>query len=178
MGIEEIKTPQDILKYMNENIEYGWKDVDGKIHIKTMKDFRRTYRTMSIKETIDRKIGCCIEQVYLMHYLLERIEIKNKMFCCRIYEPNDYENLDEEEHMHCFILYYQNNKVYQIEHPNFTKIGIYEYDSEQKAIDIIVKYYIELSGGKERPTTEFYNVPENISFKEFNNYINSLDKNK
>ena len=113
-----------------------------------------------------------------MHYLLEKIEIKNKMFCCRIYEPNDYENLDEEEHMHCFILYYQNNKVYQIEHPNFTKIGIYEYGSEQEAIDTIVKYYIELSGGRERPTTEFYNVSENISFKEFNNYINSLDKNK
>ena len=76
-----------------------------------MKDFRKKYRTMSIKETIDRKIGCCIEQVYLIHYLLEKIEIKNKMFCCRIYEPNDYENLDEEEHMHCFILYYQKRKV-------------------------------------------------------------------
>lgn len=27
-----------------------------------------------------------------------------------------------------------NNKVYQIEHPNWERIGIYEFDSEEAAI--------------------------------------------
>lgn len=143
MKIEEIKTPHDILNYMQEHIQYGWIDNTGKKHIKSMKEFRKIYRTMSIRETIQNGLGCCIEQVNLMH---------------------------------CFILYYQNNKVYQIEHPNFDKIGIYEFNSEQQAIDSIVKYYVELSGGIKRPTTEFYQVPVGLSFKEFNNYINSLDK--
>jgi hypothetical protein len=33
-----------------------------------------------------------------------------------------------------------------------------------------------MSGGIPRPITEFYEVKPNLSFKEFNNYINSLDK--
>ncbi len=175
MNIYQIKTPEDILNYMNENIDYGWIDNTGNKHLKSMKDFRKLYTTISIDDTIKNGIGCCIEQVNLMHYLLEKLHIKNKMFCCRIYEPDDYNNLEAEEHMHCFVLYYQNNKVYQIEHPNFYKIGIYEFENEQEAIDSIVKYYIELSGGKPRPTSEFFDVPIGISFKEFNNYINNLN---
>ena len=39
----EIKIPEDILEFMKENIEYGWIDINGNKHIKTMKDFRRLY---------------------------------------------------------------------------------------------------------------------------------------
>lgn len=176
MKIEDIKSPQDILAFMNEHIEYGWLDNRKNKHIKTMQNFRKEYRTQSIEETLKNGIGCCIDQVYLIHYLLEKLNIKNKMFCCRIYEPDNYNNLEEDEHMHCFILYYQNSKVYQIEHPNFEKIGIYEFNTEKEAIDTIVNYYIKLSGGKDRPTTQFYEVPVGMSFQKFNNYINSLDK--
>ena len=35
----EIKIPEDILEFMKENIEYGWIDINGNKHIKTMKDF-------------------------------------------------------------------------------------------------------------------------------------------
>ena len=174
--LENIKTPNDILEYFKENIKYGWLDINGNEHIGNMKDFRKLYRTSSIEEILNHKIGTCIEQVYLMKCLLDKINIKNKMFCTRIYEPNDFNDLDKEEHMHCFILYYQNNKVYQIEHPNFEKIGIYKFDSEEEAIKKINDYYINLSGGIPRPITEFYELEPNISFKEFNNYINTLDR--
>lgn len=172
--IEKIQTLQDVFNFMNENIEYGWLDINGKIHIKTMKEFRRIYRTMSIDEILEYKMGTCIDQVQLMHYLLDKINVKNKMFCCRIFEPDDYDDLEEEEHMHCFILYYIDNKVYHMEHPNFERKGIYEYNSEAEALETIVKYYIELRGGKDSPTKEFFEVPVHISFKEFNKYINNL----
>lgn len=61
-----------------------------------------------------------------------------------------------------------------MEHPNFNKKGIYEYDSESDAIRKIVDYYIELRGGKDSPTKEFFEVPVVISFKEFNKYINHV----
>ena len=92
----------------------------------------------------------------------------------RFVEPDDYNNLEEEEHMHCFLLYYLNGKVYHIEHPNFEKIGIYEYNNEKEAVSSIVNYYINLRGGKESPTKEFFEVRPGLSFKEFNNYINHL----
>ncbi len=178
MTINEITSPEDILEYMKENIRYGWLDINNEEHIGNMKNFRKLYRTSSIEEILDHKIGCCIEQVLLMSYLLDKLKIKNKMYCTRIYEGKDFNNLEEEEHMHCFVLYFLNNKVYQIEHPNWEKIGIYEYNSEEEAINTINHYYIELVEGKSRPVTVFKEVPVHITFKEFNNYINSLDEVK
>ena len=34
-----------------------------------------------------------------------------------------------------------------------------------------------MAEGKSHPVTEFYEVQPNLSFKEFNEYINSLDDN-
>ena len=175
MEINNIKTPEDIFLWMDENMQYGWLDSEGGRHVGEMKNFRKQYRTMSVQETLEHKIGTCIEQAEVMHYLLDKINIKNKMFCCRIYEPDDYGNLEEEEHMHCFVLFWRDGKVYHIEHPNFEKKGIYEYDTEEEAIRKIVDYYIELRGGKESPTTPFYSVPAGISFREFNAFINNQD---
>lgn len=175
MDLENIKSPQDILEYLDDHIEYGWIDQNKEKHIRTMKDFRKLYRTVTIEETIKFGLGCCIDQVNLMHYLFNKINVKSKMFCCRIFEPDDYNNLEEEEHMHCFLLYYLNNKVYHMEHPNFERTGIYEYNTEEEAISSIVNYYINLRGGKESPTKEFFEVQPGLTFKEFNAYINHLN---
>ena len=178
MNICDIKTPEDILKFMKKNIKYGWLDINNQEHIGNMKDFRRLYRTSSIEEVLSHGIGTCIEQVYLMHYLLDLLEIPNKMFCTRIYEGKDFNDLDAEEHMHCFVLYYINGKVYQIEYPNWEKVGIYEFDNEEKALKEINDYYVKMVDGKARPITEYFEVVPNISFKDFNNYINKLDDEK
>ena len=74
---------------------------------------------MTIEETISHGICKCIEQVNLMSMLLNKLNIPNKMFCTRIYEGDNFNDLEAEEHMHCFVLYYLNNKVYQIEHPSW-----------------------------------------------------------
>jgi len=57
-----------------------------------------------------------------------------------------------------------------------TPEDILEFNNEEEAINEINKIYIEMSDGYSRPVTEFFNVEEGLSFKEFNNYINSLDK--
>ena len=176
LKLEDIKTPQDILMFMNDNFKYGWIDINDEKHIGNLKEFRRLYRTATISETLENNIGTCLEQTYLMHILLDRLGIKNKMFCTRIYEGENFNNLDEEEHMHAFLLYYTNDKVYNLEHPNWEKMGIHEYDDEQSAIELINKYYVDMAKGKSRPVTQFFDVPPNLSFKEFNLYINSFDE--
>lgn len=173
-----IKTPEDILEFMKNNIRYGWLDINNEEHIGNMKNFRSLYRTATLEETLSHGIGTCIEQVYLMKMFLDGIDIPSKMFCTRIYENDDFNDMDAEEHMHCFLLYYLNGKVYQIEHPNWERIGIYEFESEEEAISKINEYYIDISFGYARPVTEFYKVDPNLSFKEFNSYINSLDDKK
>lgn len=172
MYLEEIRTPEDVYEWIDENIQYGWLDIEGNQHIGEMKNFRKLYRTMSMEEMFEYKIGTCIEQAAMMKFLLDKINVTNKLFCCRIFEPDDYGNLEEDEHMHCFVLFYRDGKVYHIEHPNFEKKGIYEYDSQEDAKRAIIDYYIQLRGGKESPTTEFYDVPQGLSFQEFNAFIN------
>ena len=164
-----------LIDFMNGHIRYGWLDIDNEEHIGNMKNFRRLYRTSNIEEVLKHGLGTCIEQVMLMHYLLDRINVENKMFCTRVYEGRDFNNLEAEEHMHCFILYYMDGKVYQLEHPNWEKIGIHEYATEEDAINEINDYYVKMAEGKSRPVTEFYEVKPGLSFKEFNEYINSLD---
>ena len=178
MLINEIKTPHDILEFMKDNIKYGWLDINNEEHIGNMKNFRKMYRTSTIEESLSHGIGTCIEQVYLMSNLLSKINVRNKMFCTRIYEGKDFNDSEAEEHMHCFVLYYLNDIVYQIEHPNWEKVGIYEFASEEKAIEEINDYYVKMAEGKSRPVTEFFEVEPNLSFKEFNNYINALDENR
>ena len=88
--LPELQPVEDLYRWIDENIAYGWHDKDGGTHTSEMKDFRRLYRTMSVTETLRQKIGTCIEQVALMHELLDAIGIPNQMYCCRIFEPDDY----------------------------------------------------------------------------------------
>ena len=76
--------------------------------------------------------------------------------------------------MHCFLLYFQNGKTYNMEHPNVEQKGIYEYPTEEAALRTITEYYVKLRGGKESPTTCFSGVPAGVSFREFNAFINHL----
>lgn len=85
---------------------------------------------------------------------------------------------DKDENMHCFLLYYDNDGVHQIEHPNIDRKGIYDFKDEVTAIDEINKIYIEMSGGILRPVTEYYDVLAGLTFKEFNDYINGFDEIK
>ena len=89
---DDIKTPEDILEFMKSNIKYGWLDFDDNEHINTMKEFRRKYRTSSLEETLFHGLGTCIEQVYLMHTLLDKLNITFDLNKYNEYIPVEYRN--------------------------------------------------------------------------------------
>lgn len=175
MDFSAIRSPIDVLEFMKKNIKYGWLDNMNKEHIGNMHSFRTSYRTSSLAEVIEHKMGSCVEQTYLMKYLLDSINIPNRMFCIRMYEDdNNITNFDV--FMHCFILYSLNDKVYHIENCNLLRLGIYEFDSYEEAINSISKHFVLASDGHWSTITEYYYVPYGMSFRELNNYMNSLDK--
>ena len=59
MTIEEIKTPDDILQFMEENIRYGWLDINDEEHIGNLENVRRLYRTASIEESLEQNRNLC-----------------------------------------------------------------------------------------------------------------------
>ena len=40
----QIRTPEDVYDWMDENIQYGWLDTENGQHIGEMKNFRKSYR--------------------------------------------------------------------------------------------------------------------------------------
>ena len=44
MELSEIKSPEDVYQFIDDNIEYGWLDINGEQHLNTMKEFRRIYQ--------------------------------------------------------------------------------------------------------------------------------------
>ena len=83
----QIRTPEDVYDWMDENIQYGWLDTENGQHIGEMKNFRKSYRTMSLEEILEYRFGTCIEQVALMKFLLDKIRVvsnsqKSCINCC------------------------------------------------------------------------------------------------
>lgn len=175
IDLQGAHTPRDLLAWLDGHIGYGWVDGEGTVH-GDMKGFRRGYRTLSVEEILGHGVGTCIDQVWLIHLALDQLGIPNKMFCCRIFEPDNYGELEEEEHMHCISLCQWQGQTLHIEHPNVSRKGIWTYPDETTAVRAIEDYYIELRGGKKSPTTEFFTVEPGLSFQQFNAYINSLDR--
>lgn len=173
---DEISNATELLDYMNQNILYGWLDEDGIQHIDNMKDFRKLYRTSSVEDTINLKLGTCIEQTRLEKEFFQKLDIPCKMFALRSYGLE--EQTDDEVKMHCFLLFEYNGKCYHFEHSNPLIPGIHEYENEEMALDNIMQYYQNRDKGKSRRLDEFYDVPKGLSFKEFNEYLNQYDKTK
>ena len=102
------------------------------------------------------------------------MHIENKLYCHRSYETE--ENFDKEVRMHCFVLFKYNDSWYHFEHSNRQKRGIHEYNSVEEAIKEITNGFKER--GDIRKLTEIDTIPDNLTYKEFNQYVNKFDKTK
>ena len=171
---DNVKTPQELMDFMNMNIEYGWIDKQEKIHINTLKGFRENYRISSIEEMIKNGVGTCIEQAKMIKYFFDKIGIENKLYCHRSYETE--ENFDKEVRMHCFVLFKYKDNWYHFEHSNRSKRGIHKYISLESAIKEITSGFEE--HGDIRKLTEIDSIPDGLTFKEFNQFVNGFDNSK
>lgn len=171
---EKVSTPQELMDFMNINIEYGWVDNKNNLHINNLKGFRENYRISSIDEMKNTGLGTCIEQAKMIKTFFDKMGIENKLYCHRSYETEV--NFDKEVRMHCFVLFNYNNCWYHFEHSNRPKRGIHKYNSVEDAIKNITDGFEE--HGDIRKLTEIDSIPDGLTFCEFNNYVNEFDKGK
>lgn len=176
IDFNDIKNPRELMDFMNINIEYGWIDRFNNKHLNNLKGFRENYRISPINEILETGLGTCIEQAKLIKFFFDKIGLENKLYCHRNYEAE--ENFDKEVRMHCFVLFKYNDSWYHFEHSNKPKRGIHKYESVEKAIEEITSGFEEQ--GDIRKLTEIESIPNYLTFKEFNNYVNEYDnfKNK
>lgn len=167
-----LKTADELMNFMDNNITYGWNDLNNKIHINNLFRVRQDYRVSSLEQTLNSGVGTCVEQANIIKTFFDRTHLENKLYCYRGYETED--NFDQEVRMHCFVLFKDNDKWYHFEHSNRKKRGIHPYNSIEEAIDKVTEGYEE--NGDIRVLTEIPSIPDGITFKEFNEYVNSFDE--
>lgn len=166
----KLNTDFQLMEFMNCNITYGWIDRCKGKHLNNLKGFRENYRVSSIDEILQTGLGTCIEQAKLIKFFFDRIGLENKLYCYRRYETE--ENFDKEVKMHCFVLFKFNDMWYHFEHANRPKRGIHKNSSLEEAINAEVDRHDE---SDIRELTEIFDIPDGLSFKEFNEYVNQFD---
>lgn len=166
---------EKIKKIMNimENIEYGYKDLNGNNIIitdpnKWDNEFDSFYKLLTPEELLKTKCGVCWDQVELERKLFEDNDIKCKTYFIFIH---DHDMLPS----HTFLTYETNNKHYWFEHSwNFYK-GIHEYESKidllLDIINIFRKEHSETSKDANLYLYEYKKPKDHITCNDFYKYI-------
>lgn len=165
-----IKNVNELMEFMNNNITYGWLDKNGRKHLNNLKGFRENYHISSIKEILRSGLGTCIEQAKMTKSTFDMLGIESKLYCHRSYENE--ENFNKEVRMHCFLLFKEGDNWYHFEHSNRPKRGIHKYKNIDEAINSITSGYEE---NDIRLLTEIPDIPDGLTFMEFNGYVNQFN---
>ena len=141
MNFEDIKTPQELYKYMDENIEYGFLGKDGKIYKSNDLEFDTKWLDYYIlekpEEVINNKIGICWDQVELERMWFEKNNFEYKTYFEMV-------NLDYENNYstHTFLIYREDNKWYYFENADYDNKGIFEFNTIEELLEFQKEKYI------------------------------------
>jgi hypothetical protein len=139
---ENVKTPHELLGFMQKNIDYGyigknnkrvysWKDED------MGKDFVAEYFLQSPQELIKSGHGVCFDSTELERYWFEKngYEIKTLFMIFAKQFDNDLPT-------HTFLAYKERDKWLWFEHSFGDQRGIHEYDTfEDLVMDVKKKHF-------------------------------------
>ena len=169
---EKIKTPDELMTFLEQNINYGWIDKNGKKFLNTLTKVREKSILSSMDDVFKTGLATCAETSKLIKTCLDRLGYTTKLYSYRAYETED--NFDKTIKMHCFVLYKKENKWCHFEYSMTPIKGQTVYKTLEEALTKITSMWNK----NERELAEIDDIPEHITFKEFNLYINSCDLKK
>lgn len=127
----KLNTPEKLAKWMDENMDYGYKVVNGEISY-DFEHFYPDYRLQSPIETFHSKVGVCWDQAIFEQYVFNKIIHKKSRFYY-IVQDNPMSGT------HTFIIYEDKGKKYYFENSYERIRGIYEVDDLQDIFDFIIE---------------------------------------
>jgi hypothetical protein len=179
MKYNEIKTPEQLLEYMNQNIFYGYVSKDNKVYMEMNEEANRVwYDTCIVQDPnllIKNKYGTCWDQVELERKWFEDngYKIETIFMIFSMNKPNNYPT-------HTFLLFEKNNKIFWFEHSFDIVKGIHEFENISEAIKTIkqkqLEYAISIGVAKKEDEKLIecfkYDKPKpNIGVKEYLNHV-------
>lgn len=134
--INDIKSPEELLKWMNKNISYGYMRKDGTYHKGDLEskeegyDFFKNYILQSPQELIKSKYGVCWDQAELQRFIFDKLNIKNYVIYM-IQNNSDYST-------HSYSIIERDNKLYWFENSWYNQRGFHGPFNSIKEIATLV----------------------------------------
>lgn len=130
--LQKLNTPDRLFKWMNENMEYAYKTINGDVSY----DFDHMYpdyRLQSPMETFNSKVGVCWDQALFEQYVFNNIIHKE----CKLYYIIQKDN--NFEPTHTFIFFKDKENWYYFENSYERIRGIYKITDEFDTFDFIIE---------------------------------------
>lgn len=144
MNYNQINTPEELLKYMRNNISYGYVGKNGKRYYDSKSiewnDWEKECFVQSGKEVLVSNTGTCWDQVEFERMWFEQKGFNIKTFFIW-FEVGRQNNLPT----HTFLLYEKNNKWYWFENSFEMYRGIHEYENLDSAVEDIKNKHIQFA---------------------------------
>ena len=177
--MDEIRTPEELLNFMSNKINYGYLGKNGRVYhyddIDFNSDWYEQYILESTDDLLNNLFGNCWDQVEFERdwFLKKGYEIKT------IYEmvKLDYDN---EYPTHSFLVYKDKNDYwYWFENADFDNRGIHKFNSFDELLNYQYKKYVEFLKTfnitdeelEKIIVTEFDKPKEHISAEEYLNHV-------
>ena len=176
--MDNINTPEELLKFMSEKIEYGYLGKNGRVYYYDNNLFNSDWYEQYILESRDDILknlcGNCWDQVELERYWF----LKNGYKIKTIYEmvKLDYDN---PYPTHSFLIYKDNDYWCWFENADYNNRGIHRFNSLDELLNfqygkyiVYLKTFNITNSEIERIiVTEFDKPKEHISAEEYLNHV-------
>lgn len=185
MKYEECLIPEHLLKYMDENINYGFVGKNGKIYKEPgndewEKDWYNECIVQDGKTLMESHYGTCWDQVELERKWFEEHNYQYKTIFMW-FEVNKPNNLPT----HTFLIFNKDNKIYWFEHAFEAQKGIHEFNNEDNLIEYVKNKQLEyvnnatVSDRNCIKCYEYTKPAENLDVDEYIYHVtHSVEKNK
>ena len=181
--MDNIKTPEELLTYMSNNIIYGYLGSDNKIYYFDDPHFDENWFQYDVlqspEEVLENKCGNCLDQVELERDWFTKHNYQFDTFYTMVMV--DYKN---DYQIHAFLVYKdEDNRWCLFENADFDNRGIYKFDTLEEALKYQRSIYI--NGLKtvnikddeidKIITTKFSKPSYHISMSSYIDYVTSFD---
>lgn len=181
---DELKIPSDLMKFMDDNITYGFVGKNGKKYIdqdeKWQKDWFSECVIQSGDEILITKCGTCWDQVELERkwFAKHNYKFKTIFSIFEMNKPNNYPT-------HTFLAFKDNNKWYWFEHSFGSYKGIHKFSSlknlvadvNSKLLKFAINIGVATAKDKKLIKNYIYNKPKaNIGVSRYIKHATGGDK--
>lgn len=183
MTFKEIKTPEQLMKYLDQNFKYGVIDKkENKYYNSNTAEFQRICETQwelrPVEEMLKDGVGHCSDQVEIEREWFSKNGYNVKTFWISAYQ----DGIQNSGFCHTYLMYQDNDTWKIFEHSDFSNKGIFTFKSTSDAVKWQAKHQIIFAESCVKPLKEYVtcikeynNPPTHVNMQEFSQFI---DKSK